>query len=91
MPDYYSLIIAKLRNIVYYRLNVEPLDPERRRCQYMHILRILRSDIKKYLEIPGRPQQQVDILKGILKIIPRGVTNSQAFEVILNLQKYVKS
>ena len=45
---------AKLRNIIYYRLEVEPTVPDRFRCQYMHILRsyrkealVLAQDLKK--------------------------------------------
>lgn len=41
---------AKLRNIVYYRLSVEPIMKERFRCQYMHVLRQFRKDNLALLE-----------------------------------------
>lgn len=51
---------AKLRNIIYYRLQVEPTVPDRFRCQYMHILRQYRKEavwllgeIEKYQEATG--------------------------------------
>ena len=51
---------AKLRNIIYYRLEVEPTEIERFRCQYMHILRKYRKDT---IELLGR-------IKSELKFMP---------------------
>ena len=38
-----DLVLKRIRNIIYYRLEVEPKDPTRRRCQYLHVLREIRK------------------------------------------------
>lgn len=78
--------LAKVRNIAYYRLEVEPRDPNRYRCQYMHVLRNLK---KTLLEIAEETQDQWWI--GLANIISQKVRTDECLDTIYSLQEYVKS
>lgn len=49
IQDQLRYLKAKIRNVVYYRLDIEPTLDYRIRCQYIHILRTIRSEIVQIL------------------------------------------
>jgi len=84
-----KLLKAKIRNIIYYRLEVEPLRPERKgRAQYIHILRKLRNDINELLINPDIEKDVREYFSPFLSIIPEKIKSSQCLEVIINMKIY---
>lgn len=76
-------LIAKVRNMCYYRLSIEPKLKREGRCQYTHILREIR---KEALELKGL-NSEIDKLPSL---IPAGVNTDTALEVIKNINNEFK-
>lgn len=77
---------AKLRNIIYYRLEVEPTVPERFRGQYMHILRQYRKDVLVLMsELPESMSDDYEWLKRTVNLIPPKVKTDDCLGVIESL------
>lgn len=84
-----SLLYSRLRNIIYYRLSVEPKYPERLRCQYMHILRSTREDLINLLNSPGISKEDYNVILDIVRLIPPKVKDEECYSTILNLENYL--
>lgn len=69
---------AKVRNMCYYRLSIEPKLKRESRCQYMHILREIRREA---LELEGL-DPEIDKLPSL---IPADVNTDTALEIIKNI------
>lgn len=78
--------LAKIRNIAYYRLEVEPRDPNRYRCQYMHVIRTLKQTL---LEIYKETNDGWWL--GAADIISDKVRTDECLDTIYKLRDYVKS
>jgi hypothetical protein len=84
-----SLLFAKIRNIIYYRTEVEIKDPTRIRCQYMHILRGTREEICSLLRYREEISTEINkILEDLLELIPRKVKTEECLDIILKLKDY---
>lgn len=84
-----NLLFAKIRNIIYYRTEVEVKDPTRIRCQYMHVLRGTREEICVLLREPEELNIDTkNILEDLLELIPRKVKTDECLGVILKLKDY---
>lgn len=86
IEDKIRYTLAKIRNIAYYRLEVEPRDPLRYRCQYMHVIRDLK---KRLFEIYNETQDQWWL--GAANLIDLKVKTDECLDTIYNLRDYVKS
>lgn len=84
-----SLLYSRLRNIIYYRLSVEPKYPERLRCQYIHILRLTREDLISLLNSPGISKEDYDTFLDIVRLIPPKIKDEECYSTILNLENYL--
>lgn len=84
-------IVARIRNIIYYRLTVEPSDPIRYRAQYLHVLRNLRKDILGLLgELePGDTVRRTWLSK-VVDIIPPSVKSEFCYDVIRQVNDFVE-
>ena len=82
-----KLAKCKLRNIIYYRLEVEPTVPERFRAQYMHVLREFRKEalelVSKFDD--GTSEEDYKWLSSAIKLIPPKVKTEECIDVIKNL------
>lgn len=78
--------LAKIRNLVYYRLEVEPRDPNRYRCQYMHVLR----DLKKRLQELHKETRDPWWL-GAANAINLKVRTDECLDTVYTLKEYVES
>lgn len=79
-----DLVLKRIRNIIYYRLEVEPKDPTRGRCQYLHILKEIRKELEyltKFNDFVG--------LKGYLSCIPEDIDSEDVWDAIIGLNDYV--
>ena len=74
---------AKVRNMCYYRLSIEPKLKRGSRCQYMHVLREIRREA---LELEGL-DSEIDRLPSL---IPADVNTDTALEVIKNINNEFK-
>lgn len=74
---------AKVRNMCYYRLSIEPKLKRESRCQYTHILREIRREA---LELKGL-DLEIDKLPFL---IPANVNTDTALEVIKNINNEFK-
>lgn len=81
-----NLVLRRIRNIIYYRLEVEPKDPTRGRCQYFHILREVRKELEYLTKFP-----KFEELKGYLSRIPENFESENTWDVIIGLNDYVKN
>lgn len=79
-----DLVLKKIRNIIYYRLEVEPKDPTRRRCQYLHLLREVRKELEELTKYPS-----FEGLKGYLSCIPENIESEDVWDAIIGLNDYV--
>ena len=79
-----NLVLRRIRNIIYYRLEVEPKDPTRRRCQYLHLLREIRKELEELTEYPN-----FEALKGYLSCIPKNIESEDVWDAIIGLNDYV--
>lgn len=72
--------------MIYYRLCVEPKDPTRIRCQYMHILRRVRKEL---LEVADdlEDSKTKELLTGLANIIPVKVKSNECFDIINKLNE----
>lgn len=78
---------AKLRNIIYYRLEIEPTETERFRCQYMHVLRRFRKDTVQLLKETDRDDPDWEFLNKAVSIIDPKVRTEDCLETIKELSK----
>lgn len=78
---------AKLRNIIYYRLVIEPTEPERFRCQYMHVLRRFRKDTVQLLKETDRDDPDWEFLNKAVSLIDPKVRTEDCLETIKELSK----
>ena len=84
-------IVARIRNIIYYRLAIEPSDPIRYRAQYMHVLRNLRKDILGLLsELKLGDTGRRIWLSRIVEIIPPSVKSEFCYDVIRQINDFVE-
>lgn len=84
-------IVARIRNIIYYRLTIEPSDPIRYRAQYMHVLRNLRKDILDLLsEMSEEDTIRRTWLSRIVDIIPPSVKSEFCYDVIRQINDLVE-
>lgn len=84
-----NLLFAKIRNIIYYRTEIEPKDPTRIRCQYMHVLRGTREEICILIGKLDEVEEGVkNILKDLLNLIPKKIKTDECLEVILKMRGY---
>lgn len=84
-------IVARIRNIIYYRLTIEPSDPIRYRAQYMHVLRNLRKDILGLLsELDIRDSVRRAWLSKVVEIIPPSVKSEFCYDVIRQVNDFVE-
>ena len=77
-------IVARIRNIIYYRLTVEPSDPIRYRAQYMHVLRNLRKDLLSLAD------NRSTWFRDIISIIPAKVKSEFCFDIVRQINDYVE-
>lgn len=78
---------AKLRNIIYYRLVIEPTEAERFRCQYMHVLRKFRKDTVQLLKETDRNDPDWEFLNKAVSLINPKVRTEDCLETIKELSK----
>lgn len=84
-------IVARIRNIIYYRLTIEPSDPIRYRAQYMHVLRNLRKNILDLLsEMSEEDTIRRTWLSRIVDIIPPSVKSEFCYDVIRQINDFVE-
>lgn len=84
-------IVARIRNIIYYRLTVEPSDPIRYRAQYMHVLRNLRKDILGLLsELDKEDTIRRAWFSKVVDIIPPSVKSEFCYDVIRQINDFVE-
>lgn len=84
-------IVARIRNIIYYRLTIEPSDPIRYRAQYMHVLRNLRKNILGLLsEMSEEDTIRRIWLSRIVDIIPPSVKSEFCYDVIRQINDFVE-
>lgn len=84
-------IVARIRNIIYYRLTIEPSDPIRYRAQYMHVLRNLRKNILGLLsEMSEEDTIRRTWLSRIVNIIPPSVKSEFCYDVIRQINDFVE-
>lgn len=89
--DKIRLISAKVKNLIYYRLEVEErLWETRYRCQYIHQVRGLRSVILKTLPEINDQDPRKDWLIGIVKQISPRIKSTECLSTIVNMKKYVE-
>jgi hypothetical protein len=81
--------VAKIRNIIYYRLEVEEsmLD-DRYRCQYMHVLRKYRKSLLGLIEELDNTDTRKSFFKGLIDIINPKVKTDECKETIEALKDY---
>ena len=79
-----DLVLKRIRNIIYYRLEVEPKDPTRRRCQYLHVLREIRKELEELTK-----DSNFERLKGYLSCIPENIESEDVWDAIIGLNDYV--
>lgn len=79
-----DLVLKRIRNIIYYRLEVEPKDPTRGRCQYLHLLREVRKELEELTKYPN-----FESLKGYLSCIPEDIDSEDVWDAIIGLNDYV--
>lgn len=80
-----TCIFSRGKNIIYYR----KID-NRPRCQYIHVMRTFRKDIKSLLLLLPRDKKYIDIinlLNSIISIIPPKIKSEDCEEVIFKLAK----
>ena len=70
-----DLVLKRIRNIIYYRLEVEPKDPTRGRCQYLHLLREIRKELEELTEYSN-----FESLKGYLSCIPEDIDSEDVWD-----------
>lgn len=83
-------IVARIRNIIYYRLTVEPSDPIRYRAQYIHVLRNLRKDLLGLVEDLSLTDNRAAWFRDIISIIPAKVKSEFCFDIIRQINDYVE-
>lgn len=81
-----DLVLKRIRNIIYYRLEVEPKDPTRRRCQYLHVLREIRKELEYLIGF-----NKFKRLKGYLSCIPENIESEDVWDAIIGLNDYVRN
>ena len=86
LEDKIKYTLAKIRNIAYYRLEVEPRDPDRYRCQYMHVIRDLK---KRLLELYKETEDLWWL--GAANLINLKVKTDECLDTIYTLKEYVES
>lgn len=86
LEDKIKYTLAKIRNIAYYRLEVEPRDPDRYRCQYMHVIRDLK---KRLLELYKETEDLWWL--GAANLINLKVKTDECLDTIYALKEYVES
>lgn len=79
---------AKVRNIIYYRLEVEPTIEERFRCQYIRVIRGLRRQIEEfYGSLPEGKNKT--FFSGILNIIDPKIKSNECLSTIIEMKEYL--
>jgi len=83
-------VVARIRNIIYYRLTVEPSDPIRYRAQYLHVLRNLRKDLLSLVEDLSPTDNRASWFRDIISIIPAKVKSEFCFDIVRQINDYVE-
>jgi len=84
---------AKIRNIIYYRLTVEESLWEsegRFRCQYMHVMRGLRSQVQGLIRDMQKDDTRISFYQGIVNLISPKIKNEDCMWTIRQMEEYVK-
>lgn len=81
-----NLVLKRIRNVIYYRLEVEPKDPTRRRCQYIHVLREIRKELEYLTKFPD-----FEDLKSYLNCIPEKLKSEDSWDAIIGLNDYINN
>lgn len=86
----FRYITAKVRNIIYYRLEVEPTIEYRFRAQYIHVLRNLRKDCISLLNDLENNDPKKNYILGIVRLIDPKVKSNECLSTIHDLKEYVE-
>jgi hypothetical protein len=82
--------LAKLRNIIYYRLEVEPTIEYRFRAQYMHVLRNYRKEVVGIIRDMEETDTRKEYLLGIVRLIDPKIKTNECLSTIQDLKEYVE-
>lgn len=83
-------IKAKVKNIIYYRLEVEPKIDTRYRCQYMPVLRLLRKQAAGIINDLPKNHPDYNYISGVVSLINPKVMPNECLQTIVNLKKHVE-
>lgn len=79
--------LSKIRNIIYYRLEVEErLFEERYRCQYLHVLRKLRKDLIILINDLGKCPER-DFFCSIINVISSKIKPTECKEAVVKMKE----
>ena len=82
---------AKVRNIVYYRLEIEENNQERYRCQYMSVLRRYRESLVELIRDLGPNDPRTSWFIGLTNLIDPKVKSNECLSTIEDLEWYINN
>ena len=91
LDDRVRYATAKVRNIVYYRLDVEENNAERYRCQYMHVLRQYRKLLVDLVNDLGPSDSRTGWFEGLIDIIDPKIKSNECLSTIEDLEWYINN
>lgn len=82
-------IIARIRNIIYYVLEVDKNDPTRQRAQYLHVLRNLRKDLLDLLGELSKMDTRRFWFNSIVNLIDPKIKSEFCIETVRRIKEFV--
>ena len=89
VEDRIRYAIARIRNAIYYRLEVEENNKERYRCQYMHVLRGYRKLLLELVGDMDLSDPRIKLFEGMIEIIDPKVKSDECLSTIEDLKWYL--
>lgn len=90
IDERFRYTIAKVRNIIHYRLDVEPTIDYRFRAQYLHVLRNYRKELLSIINDMEQGDLRVPYLLGMVRLINPKVKTDECLSTIQDLKEYVE-
>jgi hypothetical protein len=90
LEDKIRYAIAKIRNVIYYRIQIdENMREERFRGQYMHVLRQYRKDLLVLVEEIPEGDSRRTFFEEMIQIINPKVKTNECLDTIERLEWYL--
>lgn len=90
IEDRVRYAIARIRNAIYYRLEVEEKTEERYRCQYIHVLRKYRKLLVELVGDMDPQDPRIALFQGMINLINPKIKSDECLSTLEDIKWYLE-